>query len=256
MGALDGQASGAGAPAGSSPPAPPKMLTLATCACWGAVDPEGQVEDGPQMVLELRRHRALDGPVPRVVGPGGDLVDHQDPSGPEELHREHARRPRRSPPPPARGRGPARPRRGAGGPARGPRGTPRPTWAVSVAGQVTVSPEGRRATMTANSASNGTISSTSNRPAKGAITAAASAGSSTDPHPLAVVAAPGRLEHDRPSVVGGELPRSRRAARRRRPARPGRAPRWAGTGMPAATSTAPHVGLVHRHLQRLQARAG
>ena len=40
------------------------------------------------MVLELRGGGALDGPVARVVGAGGNFVHHQPPTGPEHLHRE------------------------------------------------------------------------------------------------------------------------------------------------------------------------
>ncbi len=68
------------------PSGPPKTLTLATWGCWGAVDPSGQVEHGPHVVLELGGHRALHRPVARVVGPGRHLVDQQPAPGPEELH--------------------------------------------------------------------------------------------------------------------------------------------------------------------------
>src|SRR5215470_19933954 len=38
---------------------------------------KGQVQDGPQVLLELRRHGPLDGPVPAVVRAHGQLVDQQ-----------------------------------------------------------------------------------------------------------------------------------------------------------------------------------
>jgi hypothetical protein len=51
---------------------------------------QGQVQHGAHVVLELRRHGALHGPMARIVGPGRDLVDQQPPvGGPEELHRQH-----------------------------------------------------------------------------------------------------------------------------------------------------------------------
>ena len=49
-----------------------------------------QIEHGAQVVLELRRHRPLNGPVPRVVRSGRDLVDQQPAIGrPEQLHGQH-----------------------------------------------------------------------------------------------------------------------------------------------------------------------
>ena len=51
---------------------------------------QGPVEDGPQVVLELGGDAALDGEVPRVVGPGGQLVDQQAPPGDEQLHGQDA----------------------------------------------------------------------------------------------------------------------------------------------------------------------
>src|SRR4029453_10567031 len=44
-----------------------------------------------QMVLELARHRTLDGPVPGVVHSGRELVDEQLPVHVEELDGENAR---------------------------------------------------------------------------------------------------------------------------------------------------------------------
>ena len=45
-----------------------------------------QVQHGPQVLLELRGQRALDGPVAAVVRPHGDLVDQQPALGLEQLH--------------------------------------------------------------------------------------------------------------------------------------------------------------------------
>ena len=82
--------------------------------------------------------------------------------------------------------------------------------------------------MTASSASMGTSSSTTTRPATWARTASASARSRTGQTALAVVAAPGRLEHDRPAVGARRRPRPSRTASRP-PARP---PRRPGPGRP------------------------
>src|SRR5262252_3252932 len=49
-----------------------------------------KVQDGPQVLLELRCRGPLDGPVPAVVRPHGQLVDQQQPLAArfEQLHRE------------------------------------------------------------------------------------------------------------------------------------------------------------------------
>ena len=51
---------------------------------------ERQVEDGPQVLLELGGPRALNGPVPAVVRAHGQLVDQQAGRGLEQLDRQQA----------------------------------------------------------------------------------------------------------------------------------------------------------------------
>ena len=50
-----------------------------------------QIEHRPQVILELRGVRAVDGPVAGVVRPHGQLVDHHRPvAALHQLHRQHA----------------------------------------------------------------------------------------------------------------------------------------------------------------------
>ena len=202
------------------------------------------------MVLELRGDRPLDGPVARVVGPGGHLVDHQAAAG-----RRTARRPaRRSPRPPRPPGGRARPPAaatspGRGGPAPGPPGTPRRPGPSPRPARSSVRPLGPPGHQHGQLGVEGHQLFDQQRDrARGGLPAHLGRLGRVGhrPHAPAVVAAPGRLEHDRPAVAGGEgLDRPERgigvlvAGRARR--RPGRGCR----GRPARCAS----GLVDGQLQ-------
>src|SRR5690349_20946270 len=51
---------------------------------------EREIENSPQMLLELRRHRAFDAVMPRIVWASGDFIDQQASAGSEQLHRHDA----------------------------------------------------------------------------------------------------------------------------------------------------------------------
>ena len=71
-------------------------MTVHGRAASGA--PSGQVEDGPQVLLELARHRAVDGPVAGVVRPHRELVDEHPPVRGSRTARRPGRRSRRARP--------------------------------------------------------------------------------------------------------------------------------------------------------------
>ena len=56
----------------------------------GAGVSQGEVKHGAQVVLELTRHRPVNGPVPGIMRPHGELVDEDSRRRIEELDRQHA----------------------------------------------------------------------------------------------------------------------------------------------------------------------
>ena len=145
----------------------------------------------------------------------------------------------------------ARPAPGRGDPGRGTSRQTPSTWAVSTAGP------GHRLAAGAAGHQDGQLGvdghllldqqrHAGRRPPE-RHTAAASAAVGHRPHAPAVVAAAGRLQHDRPAVGVGEG--EHRGHGGLQPAAAGRAGRsaWAGTGTPAASEPGRMVRLVHGH---------
>ena len=187
---------------------------------------ERQVEDGAQVLLELARHGAVDAPVTAVVRAHRQLVDHDtrrpsaagprtSPPRARRRHRAHRRSAARSGSPRRPGPGPVRV------PARAPR-CRRPRTGRSRRRPGRRLPDGLRATRTASSRRKATPprrAARRRRRQSGRTRQSASASDPTTQHALAVVAAAGGLQHDRPAAdrvgeLGQSRPRSPTSAQR------------------------------------------
>ena len=226
----------------------PSTFAMTTAGAVGVGRAQRVVQHRPQVLLELRRARALDRPVPRVVRAHGQLVDHDLARGQSRTAPPRAARSRR-----ARRRcaapAPARPRR-ASAVSPGAGASTSTHWpsacTVSTTGHAAAWPNGERATSAASSRRIGTRSSAiSGVPA--ASSSATSSGVGVEPHAAPVVAAADGLEHRR------HRPRRTRRGRRgvvisanRGPAMPSSASRRRITSLSWACRSASGAG-VHGH---------